>query len=93
MFRFEHEQKAFHNNKIKDGLTVFAELNTDGELCKKDKLSSIYNASPVSYFYFVLCRLSCISKRKVERVFKFEHERKAFLITQLKKKGWVNRIS
>ena len=93
MFRFEHEQKAFHNNKIKDGLTVFAELNTDGELCKKDKLSSIYNASPVSYFYFVLCRLSCISKRKVEHVFRFEHERKAFLITQLKKKGWVNRIS
>ena len=52
------------NKKRKDGLTVFAELNTGGELCKKDKLSSIYNASPVSYFYFVLCRLSCISKKK-----------------------------
>ena len=42
----------------KDGLIVFAELNTGGELCKKDKLSSIYDASSVSYFYFVLWRLS-----------------------------------
>ena len=93
MFRFEHEQKAFHNNKIKDGLTVFAELNTDGELCKKDKLSSIYNASPVSYFYFVLCRLSCISKRKVERVFKFEHERKVRKIDNLTvKSGFLVRF-
>ena len=30
------------NKKRKDGLTVFAELNTGGELCKKDKLSSIF---------------------------------------------------
>ena len=44
------------NKKRKDGFTVFAELNTGGELCKKDKLSSIYDASSVSYFYFVLCR-------------------------------------
>lgn len=29
-------------------------LNTSGELCKKDKLSSICDASSVSYFYFVL---------------------------------------
>ena len=29
------------NKKRKDGLTVFSELNTGGELCKKDKLSSI----------------------------------------------------
>ena len=43
------------NKKRKDGLTVFAELNTGGELCKKDKLSSICDASSVSYFYFVLC--------------------------------------
>ena len=27
------------NKKRKDGLTVFAELNTGGELCKKDKSS------------------------------------------------------
>ena len=35
MFRFEHERKAFLNKKRKDGLTVFTELNTGGELCKK----------------------------------------------------------
>ena len=78
------------NTHRKDGLTVFAELNMGGELCKKDKLSSICDASSVSYFYFVLCRLSCISKRKVERVFKFEHERKAFLKTKMK--GRVVRV-
>ena len=42
------------NTHRKDGLTVFAELNMGGELCKKDKLSSICDASSVSYFYFVL---------------------------------------
>ena len=42
---------------------------------------------------FTVLFTGLVSYRKVERVFKFEHERKAFLITQLKKKGWVNRIS
>ena len=53
------------NKKRKDGLTVFAELNTGGELCKKDKLSSIYDASSVSYFYFA--SLTPILKNKKER--------------------------
>ena len=62
MFRFEHERKAFHNNKIKDGLTVFAELNTGGELCKKDKLSSIYNAS--QFPIFTLFSVACLVYQK-----------------------------
>ena len=66
VFWFEHERKTFHNNKRKDGLTVFIELNTGEELCKKDKLSSICDASSVSYFYFVLCRYPEYKKRKVE---------------------------
>ncbi len=51
----------------KDGLLVFTELNTGGELCKKDKLSNICDVSSVSYFSFVLCRYPKYTKRKVER--------------------------
>ena len=37
VFRFEHERKAIlkKNTHRKEGLTVFTELNTGGELCKK----------------------------------------------------------
>jgi len=45
--------------KLKKGWApVFAELNTGGELCKKDKLPSIIDASSIFYFYYVLCHLS-----------------------------------
>ena len=64
MFWFEHERKTFHNNKRKDGLTVFIELNTGGERCKKDKLSSLWDASSVFYFYFALCRYPKYTKKK-----------------------------
>ena len=44
VFRFEHERKAIlkKNTHRKEGLTVFTELNTGGELCKKDKLSCLH---------------------------------------------------
>ena len=64
VFRFEHERKAIlkKNTHRKEGLTVFTELNTGGELCKKDKLPSIYDASSVSYFSFA--SLTPILKKK-----------------------------